>query len=66
MVEPELPQSRALGGAWTEPPTPVMAMVPSSGVPGAPWWTLAPRAVMQARVEAQSAPVEKFEKREVP
>ncbi len=61
MVEPELPQSRGSFDGVTRPATPVTSTVPSSSLR-----TDAPRACMQARVEAQSAPVEKLVKREVP
>ncbi len=59
MVEPELPQSRGLAGGVTRPATPVISM--ESGR-----FTVAPSDSMQARVEAQSAPVEKLVKRDVP
>ena len=61
MVEPELPQSRGLVGGVTRPATPVISME-SAPVR----FTVAPSDSMQARVEAQSAPVEKLVKREVP
>ena len=61
MVEPELPQSSGSAGGVTRPATPVIS-TESSPVR----FTFAPRASMQARVEAQSAPVEKLVKREVP
>jgi hypothetical protein len=61
MVEPELPQSSGLLDGVTQPATPVTstASLPSR-------FTFAPRASMQAKVEAQSAPVEKLVKRDVP
>ena len=61
IVEPELPQSRGLSVGITRPPTPVTSMEPSSELR-----THAPKACMQASVEAQSAPVEKLLKRDVP
>ncbi len=61
IVEPELPQSSARSLGATRPATPVIAIVFSPLRS-----TLAPSALMQASVEAQSAPVEKFENREVP
>ena len=56
IVEPELPQSSGCGGRTvTRPPTPVIS------TESAPVWvTFAPSAAMHARVEAQSAPVEKL------
>ena len=61
MVVPELPQSSGPAVGVTRPATPVISM---ESLPVRA--TFAPRACMQARVEAQSAPVEKFVKREVP
>ena len=61
IVEPELPQSRGWLQGVTRPATPVISIEFSPG-----FWSFAPSASMQARVEAQSAPVEKLEKREVP
>jgi hypothetical protein len=61
IVDPELPQSSGWSAGVTQPPTPVTSTVPSSKVR-----TCAPRPCMQAKVEAQSAPVEKLLKREVP
>ncbi len=61
IVDPELPQSSGSPRGVTRPPTPVTSTRPSSSLR-----TLAPSASMQRSVEAQSAPVEKFEKREVP
>ena len=61
IVEPELPQSSACAGGVTRPPTPVISTV------SAPLrFTFAPSASMQPRVDAQSAPVEKFVNRETP
>jgi hypothetical protein len=57
IVEPELPQSRALVEGASERPRPCTSMVLA-----APSWSLrshvTPRERMQARVLAQSAPVE--------
>ncbi len=65
MVLPELPQSSSPDGWLTLPPTPVTSTIPAFG-PSSWRLTCAPRALMQANVEAQSAPVEKLVKREVP
>ena len=61
MVEPELPQSSGWPAGVTRPATPVtsIASLPDRLI-------FAPRASMQDKVEAQSAPVEKLVKREVP
>jgi len=61
IVEPELPQSSGCDGGVRWPATPVISME-SAEVR----LTFAPNCSMQARVEAQSAPVEKLVKREVP
>jgi hypothetical protein len=61
IVEPELPQSRAWLAGITRPAMPVISTAPSPI-----FLILAPSASMQASVEAQSAPVEKLVKREVP
>jgi hypothetical protein len=61
IVEPELPQSSGDAAGVTRPATPVTATTPSSR-----FETFAPSDSMQASVEAQSAPVEKLVKREVP
>ena len=61
IVEPELPQSSGAPEGVTRPPTPVTSTKPSSSRR-----TFAPSASMQPNVEAQSAPVEKLAKREVP
>ena len=61
MVEPELPQSSGCDDGVKRPATPVI-----SSELAAVRRTFAPNCSMQARVEAQSAPVEKFVKREVP
>ena len=61
MVEPELPQSSGASDGVTRPATPVTSIAPGPRVV-----TQAPSWLMQARVEAQSAPVEKLVKREVP
>ena len=61
MVDPELPQSSALAEGITWPATPVTS---TASLPIL--FTFAPSASMQARVDAQSAPVEKLVKREVP
>ena len=61
MVEPELPQSRGWSGAVkVAGGSDDFDCVVRCGV------TWAPRAATQAREEAQSAPVEKLERRVVP
>ena len=61
IVEPELPQSRGAPEGVTRPPTPFTSTTLSSSRR-----TFAPSASMHESVEAQSAPVEKLAKREVP
>ena len=61
MVEPELPQSSRCDEGVTRPATPVISMASSPTR-----FTFAPSDSMHARVEAQSAPVEKLLNREVP
>ena len=61
MLEPELPQSRGWLEGVTRPETPVISTAPSLML-----LMVAPMAFMQDKVEAQSAPVEKLVKREVP
>jgi hypothetical protein len=61
IVEPELPQSNGALVGLTRPPTPSTSTRPSSSRR-----TFAPSASMQANVDAQSAPVEKFVNRDVP
>ena len=61
IVEPELPQSSGSALGVTRPPTPVTSIAP-----GPIFFTVAPSCCMQLNVDAQSAPVEKFEKRDVP
>jgi hypothetical protein len=62
MVEPELPQSSGWLAGVTRPATPVTSM--DSIFAGLV--DLGAQRLMQASVEAQSAPVEKLVKREVP
>ena len=60
MVEPELPQSRGSAAAANVPPVPVTATDEPLRS------TFAPSASAHARLLAQSAPVEKLVKCEVP
>ena len=64
MVEPELPQSSGPAG-WRNAPADA-GDFDGRGGPGASGTTVAPSASMQASEECGSAPVEKFESREVP
>jgi len=60
MVEPELPQSKGTTGACSFDPRPSISTALPFRV------QLTPRALRQARVLAQSAPVEKFSRRVFP
>jgi hypothetical protein len=57
IVDPEFPQSSAVLGGCTRPPTPVTETLPFS-----PQVAVAPKASMHLSVDAQSAPVEKLVK----
>jgi hypothetical protein len=64
IVEPEFPQSSTAAGCLKLPPAPVTEITRAGPSPLVA--TVAPSASMHAREEAGSAPVEKFEMREVP
>ena len=65
IVEPELPQSSV--HSRVPSPRPTRPATPEISTESAPVrFTVAPSASMQASVEAQSTPVEKFVKRDTP